>query len=71
MEKFNLTVRVSDLKVGQVFWFAARWHKVAKIDGKYVYYKLWSEERQTASGKNDTIMRGSKMLVQIKEDKNE
>lgn len=71
MDKFNLNVRIRDLEVGNVFWFSARWHCVTKIDDQYLYYKLLREEDDgwRIAGYNETVMRGSQMMVEVKPDK--
>lgn len=65
MEKFKLTVRVHDLKIGQVFMFSGGWKKVLDIKNGLVYYKVYTEQYNSSHQVNDTLMAGSKMLVEV------
>jgi hypothetical protein len=70
MEKFNLTVRVHELKLGQVFWFSGGWRIVKKIDDEYLYYCGWDMQNQKQHSSLSTLMKGSQMMVETKEIEN-
>lgn len=62
MERFKLTTKVSDLKVGDVFWFSGEWARVWWIND-FVYYCP-----ANYIGKYiNTITIDSKMLVVVKD----
>lgn len=67
MDKFNLNRRVSELQVGDIFWFSGGLRVVTKIDNEDVWYNAWLEEsNKTRLDKPQSIRRKSQMLVELK-----
>jgi hypothetical protein len=56
--------RVFELQIGEVFWFSGYWRKVLRIDSEFLHYT--SPEKKYKRNANDTIMKNSLMIVEIK-----
>lgn len=62
MEKLKLTTKVSDLKVGDVFWFSGGWKQVwGCFDSKLLF-----NDPYDYNVSSDDIMINSRMLVAVK-----
>lgn len=71
MDKFNLTKRVCNLQVGDIFYFSGGWRKVLDIKNGMIYYKGYTELYLTVHQQNETLMARSQMLVQLKQSDHE